>query len=210
MTTTVTAPAKAEALLRAILRRFEAHALARYEEVAPELANNDKRALVATLDARGGAIDPGPLDSESTVLIDALANATRRETLINQGLLLELVGKAIYANVRDAGVSDETRDLCALGGRAADAVIATVIEELRGEFPTGDAFFVAFIEASPELLKRLTPFAETLDQEIGPAFGLSFADLIGEFVSEVDDVTNALGVDRKKLIAFLTNVMMET
>lgn len=210
MTATAIAPVEAEGLLWAILRRFEAHALARYEAVAPELANDEKRALVAKLTARSAEIGSMRLARESAVLLDALSSGTRGETLINQGLLLELVGKAIYANVGDAAVSDATRDLCVLGGRAADAVIATTTGALRAEYPTGEAFFAALIDTSPELLKRLTPFAATLDYEIGPAFGLSFADLIGEFVSEVDEVTGAFGVDRKKLIAFLTHVMMET
>lgn len=209
MTTTVKAPAKAETLLWAILRRFEAHALARYEDVAPELASEEKRALVATLNSRGAEIDSDPLDRKSSALIDMLSTGARSETLINQAVLLELVGKAIYASAAEAAVTEETRALCALGGRAADAVIATATRELRDELATGEAFFAAFIKTSPELLKKLMPFAETLDHEIGPAFGLSFADLIGEFVSEVDNVTSALGVDRKKLIAFLTNVMME-
>lgn len=209
MTAIALAPAKAEALLWAILRRFETHALARYEAVAPELVNDDKRALVAALNARAGAIDSAALDKETSALIDALSSGNRNDTLINQGLLLELVGKAIYANVGSADISEETRDLCALGGRAADAAIAAATRELQAEFPSGEAFFASMIKTSPELLKRLTPFAETLDHEVGSAFGMSFADLIGEFVSDVDDLTGSLGVDRKKLIAFLTNVMME-
>lgn len=210
MTTAAIAPSRAETLLWAILRRFEATALARYEEVAPELASEEKRALVATLNSRGAEIDSDLLDRQSSALIDILSTGARRETLINRGLLLELVGKAIYASVAEAAVSEETRDLCALGGRAADAVIATATRELRAEFATGEAFFAAFIKASPDLLRRLMPFAETLNHEIGPAFGLSFADLVVEFVGEVDEVTSTLGVDRKKLLAFLTNVMMET
>ncbi|MCX7899196.1 MAG: hypothetical protein N2444_03790 [Methylocystis sp.] len=210
MTAQTLAPVSAETLLWAILRRFETYALARYEAVAPEVINNDKRAVVAALNARGAKIDSPQLAFETDALIDALASAERRDALINQALLLELVGKAIYANVSLADVSSETRDLCALGVRAAEATAAAATQALREDFKSGEAFFAAMIKTSPEMLKKLTPFAETLDREIGPAFGLNFADLIGEFVSDVDEATSALGVDRKKLIAFLTNIMMET
>ena len=205
--------AETEALLGAILRNFEALALRQYEVAAPEAATQEKRDLVARLRALApddALLARSDLDVRVQALVERLTSNDRRAVLVNQGFLLEFVGKAIYASVGVVShISEELREICALGLAASDKSRAAIMEMLRKEFPKGEDFLCALIELSPDVLKQLDPLSEELDRNFGATLGLRFGDLIGDFVSEVDDAAAELGADRRKLVAFLTHIMME-
>lgn len=210
---TVTVAAEKDTLLFAILRAFESLALRHYETLAPEIVTDEKRDLVARLHAL--APDDAPLaeaglDARVDGLLAALKGADRREVLINQAFLLELVGSAIYASAGAAdGLSEAARDVFTRGEAASKKTRDLAMASLRETFPSGDAFLDALIAVSPKALKQLDPLSEALDRHFGAAYGLNFGDLIGEFVAEVDDAAGELGADRRKLVGFLTHVLME-
>lgn len=210
---TVVVAAETDTLLYTILRAFETLALRQYEASAPELVTAPKRELVARLQALApddAPLERAGLDARIGSLLAALSSDERRAVLVNQGFLLELVGQAIYSSVSAAQeISAETRNVCELGLAASAETRAQTMTALRREFADGEAFLNALIALSPGVLKQLDPLSEALDQHFGAAFGLNFGDLIGEFVSEVDDAATALGADRRKLVGFLTHVMME-
>ncbi len=202
-----------DALFWRIMRNFEDLALRQYQALAPALANEDKRRLVARLESLApddALLDQSDMKDRVAALTQILAGRNCRAVLLNEGFLFELVGQAIYRHVYGAKhASDETRELCALGLAANQQTRAATMTSLRLQYPQGDDFLAALIEAAPPLLKAFVSFGEGLDKNFGDAFELNFADILGEVVGEIDEAAVALGADRRKLVGFLASVMME-
>jgi hypothetical protein len=202
-----------EALLLAILRRFEALALAKYEAHAPALAGPEKRAFVAALGAR--APGPAPLGRSelASAVEDLLAHADLPDaasTLLVQGLVLERLGHEIYgALVRSPRASPALAALAREGRAAAAETLAALPALLAREIGSGETLFTAFVARTGEVLRRLDALGEEIDRAFGARFELRFADILGGFVAEMIPASVALGMSRRKVVCHLAGALMK-
>jgi len=206
-----------ERLLLTILRSFEALAADQYHRTIGVLLGDEKHHLLEQLDAQvptDEALETTDLAPPVKHLLTLLRSQDKIQVLIVQGLILELLGQTIYKTVSESAASSPAmRRLCDQGLHANAETRRHVVEALRQEFPQRDNppgadLLDALIARSGPVLDQLNTLGEGLDQHFGEAFGIHFADLMAEFASELLVVCTGLGADRRRLVGFLTRIMM--
>jgi hypothetical protein len=203
---------KDEQLMWGVLSRLESLALAKYRKDVPELATPEKEAVVRTL--QEGAPDNGPVDSSPLglpihELLEAASRPGLADTLIVQGLLLERLGQIIYKVLGShQAVSSSTRSLAASGWSACSTVIGLASQRLRTIVGEGDVLFDVFSTVSESVLRRLDSLGTCVDELFGKRFGLTFAEVLGDFTAELLPACVELGMNRRKLICHLAGAFM--
>ena len=201
-----------EQLMWSVLSRLETLALAKYRKDAPELATPEKQEIVRTLhegvpDDR--PIDTSPLGTPVRELLAAAAKPGQTDTLIVQGLLLERLGQIIYKVLSSQQTaSAATRSLASTGWKACSAVIGLASQRLRSLVGEGDKLFDVFSTASETVLRKLDSLGAGVDELFGKRFGLTFAEVLGDFTAELLPACVELGMNRRKLICHLASVFM--
>ncbi len=201
-----------EYLLWTILRSFETLALTQYERNAAVLATAEKKDLVNLL------ISQVPTDEafEGTDLAVPIKNlmvsatgADQQHTLIVQGLLLEVLGRTIYRMFQAKEMfSTTTSTLCNTGLAAGKSINREIRRLISEKIGMGEQLFQAFVTVSRPVIINLDTLGERLDKHFNERFGISFADLMGEFVAELIPTCVELGMERRKIVGYLTSVLM--
>ena len=203
---------KSELLLWTILRNFETLALRQYELYVPVLATAEKKTLVELLVSQApsnNALDGTNLSSSVKDLVISASGVDEVATLIIQGLLLEPLGQTIYQTFGQQNtISSFTQNLCSIGLVANKDNRKKTIKLIVNTIGEGDKLFQIFMTVTRPVLKHLDTLGEGLDEHFHERFQISFADLIGDFVSELIPICAELGIDRRKLIAYLTGALM--
>jgi hypothetical protein len=203
---------KSELLLWTILRNFELLALKQYEKFAGILVTNEKRELVELLNSQAPsdeALEETSLTQPISNLLKSATGPDETHTLIIQGLLLETLGRTIYQLFENNNVlSSSTRSLCATGLRAGGSVKNKIKKLIAEKAGIGEQLFQTFIIISRPVILQLEALGERMDSHFNERFGVSFADLMGEFVAELIPLCVELGVDRRKIVGHLTAVLM--
>ena len=203
---------ESELLLWAILRRFELLALMQYEKNVAILATSEKRELVDLLNSQAPAdeaLEETSLVNPVNDLLNSATNSDETHTLIIQGLLLETLGRTIYQIFEEnTGLSSSTRSLCSAGLRAGKSVKAKIQKLIAEKMGLGEQLFQTFVTVSRPVITQLDALGERMDYHFSERFGVSFADLMGEFVAELVPICVELGVERRKIISHLTGVLM--
>ncbi len=201
-----------EALLWAIVAKFEFLAADQYAQSAPALLTPEKQTLVALLGARVRPPDElagTALAAPVAALMRSATGTAQTHVLIAQGLLLELIGESIYRTFgENEATSGATRELCERGLAASLRARQLVPELLRARIGTGDVLLAAIMTESSPLLHSLDALGEAIDAYFGERFNIGFADLMGDVAAELIATCLELEVDRRKLVAFLTGALM--
>jgi len=201
-----------EALLWAILFRFESLAVEQYAGLVPALLTPEKQTLVALLRTRPHGDEELAGTQLEAPLAELMRSVTSRDearVLIGQGLFLELIGEAIYRSFsQNAAASEPTRKLCALGAAASGRARTLVPALLRTRIGEGAVLLQAIMTEAAPLLRSLDDLGDGIDAMFLDRFGLSFADLMGDVAAELIAVCLDLGIDRRKFVAFLTSALM--
>lgn len=203
--------ASKERVAWAMMRRFEALAAEQYAKHAPTLLTDEKKAVLTQLDAISpddAPLGDSPLGEPIAGLLDA-AKGEQKHTLLVQALLLEQLGALIYEAVKDnENVSEAGRALAADGAVAATATVEQAPDLVEKHIGTGDAAFDAFTSTTGDVLSRLDSLGEAVDDMFGDAFDLRFADVMGDLTAELLPVCTGLGMQRRKLMMYLTSCLM--
>jgi hypothetical protein len=203
---------KTELLLWTILKEFESLALQQYLLHLPSLATAEKKELVHSLASRvptDEALRDTNLFAPLEELLAAAKSSDAAQTLIVQGLLLELLGRTIYgAFVQNAAACEDTRAMCAAGLEASEANQTKIAELVSQKIGAGDEVFQAFMTSGRPVISRLEGLGDGVDEHFAKRFGLRFADLVGEFVAELIPCCVELGMDRRKLMGSLAGALM--
>lgn len=203
--------ARQERIVLALLRAFEGLAARKYEEHAPDLLVPDKAPVLASLAALSpddAVLATSALGGPAAALLEA-ADGDRERTLLVQGLILEQLAQLIYERVGETeGVSAAVRELGASGAAASRAVLERSPDVIAAELGEGPALFEAFTRATGQVLSRLDALGEAVDHELGAAFGLSFADVMGDLTAELLPTCIGLGMERRPLMMYLTSCLM--
>jgi hypothetical protein len=201
-----------ELLLWTILRNFEALALKQYELYVPALVTSQKKELVDLLMSQVPsdiALDGTDLAAPVTNFLQSATGPDDVQTLIIQGLLLETLGQTIYQMFEENEVfSSDTRTMCSTGIAAGQSIKAEVSELIAKKFETDEKLFQAFVSSSRPVIGYLDALGQRLDKHFSERFNISFADLMGEYVAEIIPACGALGMDRRKVVSYLTSVLM--
>jgi hypothetical protein len=207
-----TAISKSELLLWTILRNFELLALKQYEKNVAVLATDEKRELVNLLSSQAPSdevLEETSLAQSIRNLINSATGPDEKHTLIIQGLLLETLGRTIYQIFENNNaLSGATRSLCSKGLRAGGSIKSTIYKLIAEKMGIGEQLFQTFATISRPVIMHLDALGERMDQHFNERFGVSFADLMGEFVAELIPICVELGVDRRKIVGHLTGVLM--
>jgi len=203
---------RVEALLWSTLCAFEDLARRQYGAHVPELLTESKLAFIERLSERAG---PSSLLAESSIgaavsrLLVRATGEDRSATLMIQGLLLERLGLVIYQMAAESsGVGEEGRALAREGAEACQAVLDSVARILDAEIADGDARLAAFEHATSDVIQALDALGEGVDREFEEPLDLSYADIMGEFAGELLEACIDLGMDRRRLVVFLTGQLM--
>ncbi len=203
---------KSELLLWTILRNFELLALKQYEKNVAILATDEKRELVDLLNSQAPsdeALDETSLTQSIRNLLNSATGPDEIHTLIIQGLLLETLGRTIYQIFENNKVlSLTTRSLCSKGLRAGGTVKTKICKLIIERMGIGEQLFQTFATVSRPVIMQLDALGERMDCHFNERFGVSFADLMGEFVAELIPLCVELGVERRKIVGHLTGVLM--
>lgn len=202
----------AESLLFAVLHRFEVETMTRYRAHVPELASPTKVDLIERLEARaqaGVALDESVLAEPIGTLLRAAQSTDEEETLLTQGLLLELLGSAIY---RAAEESDhlpvESRELAARGRCACEASVSEAVRMISERIGRGEAAFEAFAAATHEVLSAVDDLAEPVDRVFAEPFGVRYAEVLGDCTADLLSTCQSLGMPRRKVAGHLASASM--
>jgi hypothetical protein len=203
---------KSERLLWTILRSFEALALKQYEANAESVITPEKRELVNLLVSRvpsDEALEQSDLASPVSNIITSATSDQEFGTLFIQGLLLEQLGHTLYQMLSEhESISPQTRSLCSLGLRASEETATNTSRLLREKFSDGDQLFQAFMFSSRTILRSLVSLGESLDRHFSEPFGIEFVDLMGVFASDLIIRCVELGMERRKIVSYLTGALM--
>lgn len=203
---------RTEALLWTILAQFESLAARQYAATVPALLTPEKLAVVALLETRVRSSDEllqTRLASPVAALVGHATSSSEAHILIAQGLLLELMGEAIYRTFGENDVTSEaTRGLCERGLAASLRARSLISDLLRSRIGTGDVLLQAFMTEAGPLLGALDALGEGIDEYFADRFNISFADLMGDVAAELLALCLDLDVDRRKLVAYLTGALM--
>jgi hypothetical protein len=124
-------------------------------------------------------------------------------------LLLERLGQIIYKVLGShQAVSSSTRSLAASGWSACSTVIGLASQRLRTIVGEGDVLFDVFSTVSESVLRRLDSLGTCVDELFGKRFGLTFAEVLGDFTAELLPACVELGMNRRKLICHLAGAFM--
>lgn len=209
-----------ERLVWTLLRTFEPVGIEHYRAHAPDLATPEKVRFVAELIAQEQGAKPGregdaaalassPFAAPVARLLARSENHTEASTRIVQGLVLEMLGQAIYAVVeRTSRMSEGSRAFATIGLSASRSVTAALTRSIGERIGTGEPLYAVFADLSYDALGALDGLAEPVDGIFGPAFGIRFADLMGEFTAELVATCTALGMQRRKVVAQLAGACM--
>ncbi len=201
-----------EAVLWTILDRFETLAATQYAVSAPALLSPAKAAVVALLQTQPrvrDALAGTRLAEPVSALVASATSGREAHVLIAQGLLLELIGEAIYRTFADnAEASPRTRELCRVGLQASGHARSSIPDLLRSRVGVGDVLLAAIMVEADALLRSLDALGEGIDEVFAERFQVGFADLMGDVAAELISLCIDLDVDRRKLVSFLTGALM--
>ncbi len=206
------APDPDELLLWSVMVWFERQALAQYEAHLPLFASADKRRWVEELEAvviSDDALRASALHAPMDELVAAAAGVDRPSAaLVVQGLVLERVRRVVYDAVRvSPGASEMTRRLARRGSTISTALVEKAPSLLHDQNEEGSMFSL-FVEESDAVLQQLDAVGESVDAVFGERFGLSFSDIVGEFVADLVPTCVGLGMDRRKVMSHLAGALM--
>jgi hypothetical protein len=203
---------ESETLLWTILRNFEALALKQYENNIPNLATAQKKELVKLLISQvptDTVLDSTNLAQPVNDLLIAATSDNKLDTLIIQGILLEVLGQTIYQTIKESDkFTETTHKLCNVGLTARASIKEKTHKLIIEKIGFGDNVYKAFINISRPVIICLDALGESLDQHFSEKFDISFSDLMGEFVAELVATTIELGMERRKVVAYLTSTLM--
>jgi hypothetical protein len=198
-----------DASLVEMMLRFEALAAALRATHLPELDTPDKRALLdrlASMRRDRDALAGGPLAGPVAALEAAAAGRDAADVLLVQGLLLEPLGRVIYRRlVEDGGA---LAALAEAAMRAGAAVLEKTPALVRARLGAGDAIYAAFVGRTAPVIAALDGLGQSVDAVFGERYGLRFADLIGELVTETLPLCVAVGMTRRMVLSHLTTTLM--
>jgi hypothetical protein len=201
-----------EQLMWGVLERLETLALSKYRKDVPELAIPEKQVVVRTLQGNvpdAGPVDASPIGAPIRELLEAAATPGEADTLIIQGLLLERLGQIIYKILGNhQTVSAATKSLASSGWQACTKVIGLATQKVRTVVGEGDALFDVFSSVSEAVLRKLDTLGTSVDEQFGKRFGLTFAEVLGDFTAELLPACVELGMNRRKLICHLAGAFM--
>ncbi len=203
---------RVEALLWSTLLSFEDLAQRQYRAHVPELLSDAKAAFVEDLATLAG---PSALLADSSIggpvsrLLVRAAGEDRQATLNIQGLLLERLGLTIYQMAAESsGVSEDGRALARQGAAACQEILDRVPAILEAELVDGNARLAAFEHTTSSVIQELDALGEGVDREFSEPLDLNYADLMGEFAGELLEGCVELGMERRRLVVFLTGQLM--
>ena len=203
---------ESELLLWTILRSFESLALKQYEQNVPALATVEKKELVNLLMSQvptDTAIESTALSQPVKDLLSAAKSNTEINTLIIQGLILEVLGQTIYQTIIDSETfTAYTKNLSEVGLKARTSIKAETKKLITEKIGTGDELYQVFLTISRPVILKLDVLGESLDHYFSEKFGISFSDLMGEFVAELLATCMDLGIERRKIVSYLTSTLM--
>ncbi len=205
---------RTELLLWTILAKFESLALLQYSLYVIDLDTPEKQQLVDMLLSTIPSDEALETTTLSLPVANLLADATSTDKfhiLIVQGLILELLGQTIYQSFADNDLASQTtRGLCVLGLKASRDNTAKLPKLFAEKVGSGDELFQAFITVSRPVISHLDELGQGLEEQFSKRFGISYADLMGDFMAELIPVCVELGMDRRRLVAYLTGALMGT
>jgi len=203
---------ESETLLWTILRSFETLALQQYEKNISSLATTQKKELINLLVLQvptNTALESTSLNQPVNDLLAVAANDSELDSLIIQGLLLEVLGQTIYQNIKENdNFTVYTHNLGAVGLKARESIKENTHKLIVEKIGSGDQIYQAFVNISRPVIKSLDALGESLDQHFSEKFDISFSDLMGEFVAELVSTSIELGMERRKVVAYLTSTLM--
>jgi len=201
-----------EILLWTILHNFEALALKQYEKNVLVLATPEKKELVELLASKvptNKAMENTSLEEPVNNLLTSATNSDEIHTLIVQGILLEILGQTIYRTFKDSDAfTSATHALCLTGLTAQESIREETRKLILEKIGSGDKVYEVFVSISRPVIMNLDALGESLDQHFSEKFGISFSDLMGEFVAELISTCMDLGMDRRKVVGYLTSTLM--
>ncbi len=200
-----------EALLFDLLARIEADTLERYERLLPELVTSAKRDLIAKLRARASQAPPRDpeLDEGAERVLAAAASEEPARVLCVQGLVLETLGRCIYAAAAAApGLGPEARALAEEGRIACETVTRKASAEAPRHIGSGEAAFASFAEATHDVIGELEAIAEPIDRSFSEAFDTHYAELMGDFTADLLLACVELGMPRRKVVTHFAGASM--
>jgi hypothetical protein len=204
-------PAPDEVLLWTLLRRFESDTLERYRKHVPELATPEKRSLISQLEAEAddAALDASELAAPLSRVLDSAATHDAGATLWVQGLVLELLGRNIYAAAERArDLSDPGRVLAARGREACSGVVTDAVRLADQQIGRGQGALDSFTASSHDVLSTLDELSDPVDRIFGARIEASFAELMGEFTADLLEACVGLGMERRRVIGHLASASM--
>jgi hypothetical protein len=208
------AAAELEALLWTVVEPFEALALEQYQRHLPELAALGKAALLARLpppDAGAAARACYGLSAPvERVLASLRALDGERAVLVAQAYLLETFRATLYDLLaQNPALTQAGRALAALGQAQSRAVLDRVPGLLERRVGGGQALLAALVETTGEALVALDVLGGELERIFAPALALSTSAVMANFLAALVAIAAPLGVDRRRLVLYVTSLMME-
>jgi hypothetical protein len=201
-----------EQLLWALLHRFETDTLQRYHAHVPALVTPAKEDLLAQLLPRAAsdqALEASPLATSTRAVLKNASSGDHDSTVFVQGLVLELLGRTIYAATAEVSrLSLESRSLAERGRDACAAVSEAAVRRCREHIGTGENAFIAFAGKTHEVVGALDALGEPVELTFGERYGIRFAELMGDFTADLVASCLALEMPRRKVIGHLAGASM--
>ena len=200
-----------ERLMWTVLHRMESLALRNYRTHIPEMASDAKVALVERLATQvsDDLLAASPLAGPMDELMQAAEAGSAADALMVQGLILEPLGQTFYNHLADnAAAAPATRAMAVTGVESTTASIDKAVGLAPTHVGSDDLLYQEFISRTRETLSALNDMDEPLDDQFGEKYGLSFADLVGDFTAELIPTCAGLGMNRRQVVCHLTGAFM--
>lgn len=194
------------------MRQLEDLAVRQYKKYIPELDPVKKQRFLRNIESKFPSQENSSSERLSSAIGQLVQTATknsRLDTLLLQGLSLELLGQAIYkAIINTASLSEDSRQLAEEADGASQEILDQVLSILRKDGLVGDSLFKSFISATQDVFGQLDSMGSLIDQTFSGQSQLTFDEVLADAVTELLKHGTELGMDRKKLLRQLTSALM--
>jgi hypothetical protein len=191
------------------MKKLEDLAISQYQKFVPELNCSKKQKFLQNKSIASANKSDDRLTTEIGRLVQIATKKSREDTLLLQGLSLELLAQSIYKAVSNTpSLSEKAHKLAEEADLASQEVFSQVVSILRKENLVGDPLFKSFISATQDVFGQLDSMGSLIDETFSDHSQLKFDDVLADTVTELLKHGSQLGMDRRKLLRQLTSALM--
>ncbi len=191
------------------MKQLEDLAVSQYKKFVPELNISGKQKFLQNNSSAPNDLNDDRFATEIGRLIQIATKHSRVDSLLLQGLSLELLGQSIYKAVLNTpSLSDNSHTLAKEAELASQEVFNQILSILRKENLVGDSLFKSFVSATQDVFGQLDSMGSLIDETFSDHSQLKFDDVLADAVTELLKYGSQLGMDRRKLLRQLTSALM--